>query len=81
MSNTAFVSEMGLSIPGYLQIDFARDLRQKRLLVQGGFGAVFLADAFSSRLKEYGDLVVFKSRLKSLRYLTEMFKCFISKFH
>ncbi len=52
--------ELGLSFPGYLQIDFARDLRQKQMLGEGGFGIAYIADAFSQALNIYGPLVVVK---------------------
>ncbi len=44
-------------------------MRQRQILAQGGFGIVYLADAFSNGLKEYGDLIIVKQIKKPV--LTE----------
>ncbi len=57
---TAVPEESGLSVPGYLQINFMNDVRERKILARGGFGIVFLADALSPALCEYGPVVVVK---------------------
>ncbi len=49
-----------MAIPGYLEINYATDIRQKKVLAQGGFGVVYLADAFDQKLRVYGSLVIVK---------------------
>ncbi len=57
---TVVNNELGLSIPGYLQIDYAKDIRQRKVLAKGGFGIAYLADALNSKLKDFGNIVVVK---------------------
>ncbi len=60
-SGTTYVgTEMGLSIPGYLELNYGVDYRPKKVIARGGFGTVSMADALNSRLQAYGKEVVVK---------------------
>ncbi len=51
-SNMTHVSsELGISLPGYIQLDHARALRLRRELASGGFGMAFISDALSNELR------------------------------
>ncbi len=65
-STTVLPEELGLAVPGYLQINFVKDLRQTKVLAQGGFGIVSLADAFNSRLTVFGPQVIVKQLKKDV---------------
>jgi serine/threonine protein kinase len=51
---------LGLSIPGYLQCSFLTDIKLLKIIAEGGFGSIILAEAKSSRLFKYGNIVVVK---------------------
>jgi eukaryotic-like serine/threonine-protein kinase len=55
----------GLSVPGYLQIDFSQSVRVRNVLAEGGFGTVSIADALNPMLKQYGDHVIVKQLKQS----------------
>jgi tRNA A-37 threonylcarbamoyl transferase component Bud32 len=59
-SSTEIPSEIGLSLPGYLKIDYATDVRQKSVISQGGFGIAYVADALTPPLQQFGTQIVVK---------------------
>jgi eukaryotic-like serine/threonine-protein kinase len=55
---------LGLSIPAYLHVDYRECIRERKILAQGGFGVVILAEALDHGLKQFGDLLIVKKLKK-----------------
>jgi serine/threonine protein kinase len=55
---------LGLSVPGYLQIDIKKEIHLLKVLSQGGFGLIYLAKSSSPMLSTFGDKVVIKQAAK-----------------
>jgi hypothetical protein len=64
---TQFVTEMGISVPGYLQFNYNSDIRIEKVLTKGGGGTIYIAQAMNPKLSVYGDKVI----VKEMRYTIE----------
>jgi hypothetical protein len=61
---TSVASELGISIPGFLQFRVGLDFRINGEIARGGMGSVSLGDAFNPKLKMFGDKIIVKQLLK-----------------